>query len=178
MDDRVRTGDLGDGDAALSRTELHPPAGGTGLRASGRSRTACLPFTKGTLFPVSYRGTAAGQGFEPRLTGSGPAVLPVRRSGTGARAPPGTRTPFRWIKSPVHHQLCLRRASRVDHRGLEPRTSCLRHRRSSGDELAAHAPGSPRGPSRAGEPGVNACGPPAALTFPTVQLTLFKPIYR
>jgi hypothetical protein len=112
VDDRVRTGDLGDGDAALSRTELHPPAGGRDgdrralsftpaiwsrvrpatLRASDWSRTSCLPFTRRTLSQMSYRGTAAGQGFEPRLTGSGPAVLPVRRSGTGARAPPGTRT--------------------------------------------------------------------------------------
>ena len=53
-----------------------------GRRASDWPRTSCLPLTRRTLFPVSYRGTAAGQGFEPRLTGSGPAVLPVRRSGT------------------------------------------------------------------------------------------------
>ena len=35
----------------------------------------------------------------------------------------------------------------------------------------------PAGPSRTEGPGVYACGPPAALTFPTVQLTMFKPIY-
>lgn len=70
---------------------LVPPAIGLReRRASDWPRTSCLPLTRRTLFPVSYRGTAAGQGFEPRLTGSGPAVLPVRRSGTGTGAPPGT----------------------------------------------------------------------------------------
>jgi hypothetical protein len=158
VDDRVRTGDLGDGDAALSRTELHPPGALPGVEPGGlflprtRARRREGPWAGGTatakrcllprhpkpgpsrcpeshlpgsngspahykwaalpaelrwraaigapggtripLCQVSYRGTAAGQGFEPRLTGSGPAVLPVGRSGTGTRAPPGTRTPF------------------------------------------------------------------------------------
>lgn len=40
VDDRVRTGDLGDGDAALSRTELHPP--GMGGR-DGDRRALSLP---------------------------------------------------------------------------------------------------------------------------------------
>jgi hypothetical protein len=60
------------------------------IGALGGTRTSCLPLTRRTLCQVSDRGTAAGQGFEPRLTGSGPAVLPVRRSGTGTGAPPGT----------------------------------------------------------------------------------------
>lgn len=55
-----------------------PPAIGLrGLRASGRPRTACLPLTRGTLCQVSYRGVAAGQGFEPQLPDPGSGVLPL-----------------------------------------------------------------------------------------------------
>lgn len=107
--------------------------------------------------------TAAGQGFEPRLAGSGPAVLPVRRSGIAVRAPPGTRTPFPGLRVQcITRHACGAQRSRVDHRGLEPRTSCLRHRHSSDDELAAHAPG-PR-PAQAGRRARRQCVRPAGRT--------------
>ncbi len=81
-------------------------------------------------------GKAARRGFEPRPPRPERGVLPVRRTGIGTGdairtrtgqdlsllsaaiglrlcAPPGSRTPFPWIKSPVHHRLCLRRSERI-----------------------------------------------------------------
>jgi hypothetical protein len=65
---------------------LVPPAIGLReRRASDWPRTSCLPLTRRTLSQMSYRGLAAGQGFEPRLAESESAVLPVRRSSNGVR---------------------------------------------------------------------------------------------
>jgi hypothetical protein len=92
-------------------------------------------------------GKAARRGFEPRPPRPERGVLPVRRTGIGTGgairtrtgqdlsllsaaiglrpcAPPGSRTPFPWIKSPVHHPLCLRRSERIA--GIEPAFSAWR----------------------------------------------------
>src|SRR5215469_12748001 len=53
------------------------------LRASGRSRTACLRFTRATLSLVSYRGMAAGQRLELQFTASGAVVLPLDDPASG-----------------------------------------------------------------------------------------------
>jgi hypothetical protein len=63
-------------------------------RASDPDRTGCLLLTRETLCQMSYRGLAAGQGFEPRSRGSGPRILPLDDPASSAEGGSRTRTGF------------------------------------------------------------------------------------
>jgi hypothetical protein len=107
---------------AAVRCRSGPPA----LRGRGRSRArrrGCPPWIRTTTARAQ---NAVSCQLDQRALVREAGLAPARR-GVWARevclpslprAPPGTRTPFSWIKSPVLHPYSSRRAER--HAGLEP----------------------------------------------------------
>jgi hypothetical protein len=110
---------------AAVRCRSGPPA----LRVRGRSRARRQSF-RGWARTSEGRGQGpAGDADAPPGTGTGGEIRTLKQPGLGRlgiprfpsrprRAPPGARTPYRWIKSPVPHPYGSRRGER--HAGVEP----------------------------------------------------------
>lgn len=91
------------------------------MRASERSRTACLHLTRALLCQVSYRGMAAGQRLELRFAAPEATVLPLDDPALSAQG--GSRTRSQLVLSELGQPVaitrarCAARESNPAHRG-------------------------------------------------------------